>query len=63
MGAIDKALHQTRGNAEEAPVIVVFMDFDRFKVINESLGHQAGGPGAGDAGPAVAGNIWGPMPR
>lgn len=42
MGAIDKALHQTRGNAEEAPVIVVFMDFDRFKVINESLGHQAG---------------------
>jgi diguanylate cyclase (GGDEF)-like protein len=42
MAAIDKALHQTRGNAEETPVIVVFMDFDRFKVINESLGHQAG---------------------
>jgi diguanylate cyclase (GGDEF)-like protein len=42
MGSIDKALHQTQGKSEETPVIVVFMDFDRFKVINESLGHQAG---------------------
>lgn len=42
MAAIDKALHQTKGKTEETPVIVVFMDFDRFKVINESLGHQAG---------------------
>jgi diguanylate cyclase (GGDEF)-like protein len=43
MVAIDKALHHTKGHSsEETPVIVVFMDFDRFKVINESLGHQAG---------------------
>jgi diguanylate cyclase (GGDEF)-like protein len=42
LGAIEKALHQTQGKAEDSPVIVVFMDFDRFKVINESLGHQAG---------------------
>lgn len=42
MGAIEKALHQTRTKTTASPVIVVFMDFDRFKVINESLGHQVG---------------------
>ena len=42
MASIDKALHKTKAKAQETPVIVVFMDFDRFKVINESLGHQAG---------------------
>ncbi len=42
VGTIEKALHQTKGKSEDTPVIVVFMDFDRFKVINESLGHQAG---------------------
>jgi diguanylate cyclase (GGDEF)-like protein len=35
---IQRALHQ----AASQPVITVFMGIDRFKVINESLGHQAG---------------------
>lgn len=35
---IQRALHQ----ATAQPVITVFMGIDRFKVINESLGHQAG---------------------
>ena len=42
MSSIGKALSHSQGKAEDTPVIVVFMDFDRFKVINESLGHQAG---------------------
>lgn len=42
VGSIEKALHRTTGKSETSPVIVVFMGFDRFKVINESLGHQAG---------------------
>jgi diguanylate cyclase (GGDEF)-like protein len=35
---IQRALHQ----ASSHPVITVFMGIDRFKVINESLGHHAG---------------------
>lgn len=33
---------QAQAQATYAPVIVVFMDINRFKVINESLGHHAG---------------------
>jgi diguanylate cyclase (GGDEF)-like protein len=42
MGILNKALQNAQGQASPYPVIVVFMDIDRFKVINESLGHQAG---------------------
>ncbi|MBE9137403.1 EAL domain-containing protein [Nodosilinea sp. LEGE 07088] len=40
MGTIQQALHHRRPT--EPPVIVAFMGIDRFKVINESLGHQVG---------------------
>ncbi|HZG40059.1 MAG TPA: EAL domain-containing protein [Nodosilinea sp.] len=40
MGTIQHALHHHQNT--EQPVIVAFMGIDRFKVINESLGHQAG---------------------
>jgi diguanylate cyclase (GGDEF)-like protein len=40
IGYIQKALKHRQ--AEGPPVIVAFLGIDRFKVINESLGHQAG---------------------
>ncbi|HSM83509.1 MAG TPA: EAL domain-containing protein [Nodosilinea sp.] len=40
MATIQQALHYRQ--AHDPPVIVVFMGIDRFKVINESLGHQMG---------------------
>ncbi|MGB3199540.1 MAG: EAL domain-containing protein [Nodosilinea sp.] len=40
LGMIQQALHY-RQSAEQ-PVIVAFMGINRFKVINESLGHQVG---------------------
>ncbi len=42
MGTIQQALHHHQGQPTEPPVIVAFMGIDRFKVINESLGHQVG---------------------
>jgi diguanylate cyclase (GGDEF)-like protein len=42
MTSIQKALRQHQDTDNAPPVIVVFMGIDRFKVINESLGHQAG---------------------
>ncbi len=40
MGIIQQALHHRQ--PDEPPVIVAFMGIDRFKVINESLGHEVG---------------------
>ncbi|MBE9110950.1 EAL domain-containing protein [Nodosilinea sp. LEGE 07298] len=40
MGTIQQALYHRQST--EKPVIVAFMGIDRFKVINESLGHQVG---------------------
>jgi diguanylate cyclase (GGDEF)-like protein len=40
IGAIQQALHYR--STTHLPVIVAFMGIDRFKVINESLGHQVG---------------------
>jgi diguanylate cyclase (GGDEF)-like protein len=40
MGTIQQALHHRQ--LTDPPVIVAFMGIDRFKVINESLGHQLG---------------------
>ncbi|WP_197065011.1 putative bifunctional diguanylate cyclase/phosphodiesterase [Leptolyngbya sp. KIOST-1] len=40
IGTIQHALHYRQN--PELPVIVAFMGIDRFKVINESLGHQVG---------------------
>ena len=40
MGIIQQALQQRQPS--DPPVIVAFMGIDRFKVINESLGHQMG---------------------
>jgi diguanylate cyclase (GGDEF)-like protein len=42
ISTIQKGLRQKQGLETDVPVIVVFMGIDRFKVINESLGHQAG---------------------
>ncbi len=42
LASIQKALRQHSSDPGADPVIVVFMGIDRFKVINESLGHQAG---------------------
>lgn len=47
LSTIQAALKKTAdtaidGATAEPPVIVVFMDINRFKVINESLGHHAG---------------------
>ncbi len=42
MGKIQQALHHHQGQPTEPPVMVAFMGIDRFKVINESLGHQVG---------------------
>ncbi len=39
---VQQALKQSTKEADAAPVIVAFLGIDRFKVINESLGHQAG---------------------
>lgn len=40
IGTIQKALRHRQPT--ESPVIVAFMGIDRFKIINESLGHQIG---------------------
>ncbi|MGB6016762.1 MAG: EAL domain-containing protein, partial [Nodosilinea sp.] len=40
IGTIQQALYHR--HSTEQPVIVAFMGIDRFKVINESLGHQVG---------------------
>ncbi len=42
MGSLDRALRQQLTEGAHPPVIVAFMGLDRFRAINESLGHQAG---------------------
>ncbi|MGF1568526.1 MAG: putative bifunctional diguanylate cyclase/phosphodiesterase [Nodosilinea sp.] len=42
LGRIQQALSHHHGEVSAHPVVVVFMGVDRFKVINESLGHPAG---------------------
>ncbi|PSN18831.1 diguanylate cyclase [filamentous cyanobacterium CCP5] len=39
---IQAALNRAQRYAQPSPVVVAFLGIDRFKVINESLGHQAG---------------------
>ncbi|NJL46503.1 MAG: EAL domain-containing protein [Leptolyngbyaceae cyanobacterium SM2_5_2] len=42
INSIEKGLRQHLADGTQPPVIVAFMGIDRFKVINESLGHRVG---------------------
>ncbi len=39
---VQRSLQSSRSSPETQPVVVAFLDVDRFKLINQSMGHRAG---------------------